>query len=98
LVLVRAPVLLTEDNSLNALALDGVMRTRDPFSLTNENYFGSDKRTRLTLLLVDLDLYPNQGETISIVTAQAQDARCLELMRWLWKICARFPTFPGCLS
>jgi hypothetical protein len=75
LVLARAPVLLTEDDSLNALALDGVMQTRDPFSLTNENYFGSDKRTRLTLLLVDLDLYPNQGETISIIAAQAQDAQ-----------------------
>lgn len=74
-VLGRSPVLLTEDNSLNALALDGVIQTRDPFSLTNENYFGSDKRTRLTLFLVDLDLYPNQGETISIVTAQAQDAQ-----------------------
>jgi hypothetical protein len=29
----------------------------------------------LTLLLVDLDLYPNQGETISIITAQAQDVQ-----------------------
>jgi hypothetical protein len=74
-VLARAPVLLTEDNSLNALALDGLIQTRDPFSLTNENYFGSDRRTRLTLLLVDLDLYPNQGETISIITAQAQDVQ-----------------------
>jgi hypothetical protein len=74
-VLGRSPVLLTEDNSLNALALDDVIQTRDPFLLTNENYYGSDKRTRLTLLLVDLDLYPNQGETISIITAQAQDAQ-----------------------
>ena len=75
LILARSPVLLTEDNSLNALVLDNVIQTRDPFSLTNENYFGADKRTRLTLLLVDLDLYPNQGETISIVTAQAQDTQ-----------------------
>jgi len=104
LVLVRAPVLLTEDNSLNALALDGVMRTRDPFSLTNENYFGSDKRTRLTLLLADLDLYPNQGETISIVTAQAQDAllrtyalavedlRKVPNVPWMSQLLVRLPT------
>ncbi|HEX3229041.1 MAG TPA: hypothetical protein VHQ95_08750 [Pyrinomonadaceae bacterium] len=104
LVLARAPVLLTEDNSLNALALDGVMRTRDPFSLTNENYFGSDKRTRLTLLLVDLDLYPNQGETISIVTAQAQDAllrtyalavedlRKVPNVPWMSQLMVRLPT------
>jgi hypothetical protein len=104
LVLARAPVLLTEDNSLNALALDGVMRTRDPFSLTNENYFESDKRTRLTLLLVDLDLYPNQGETISIVTAQAQDAllrtyalavedlRKVPNVPWMSQLMVRLPT------
>lgn len=75
LIFARSPVLLTEDNSFNALVLDDVIQTRDPFSLTNENYFGSDKRTRLTLLLVDLDLYPNQGESLSIITAQATDAQ-----------------------
>jgi hypothetical protein len=103
-VFARSPVLLTEDNSLNALALDGVIQTRDPFSLTNENYFGSDKRTRLTLLLVDLDLYPNQGETISIVTAQAQDvqlrtyALVVEDMRkvtnvpWMSQLIVRLPS------
>lgn len=70
-----APVLLTEDSSLNALALDNVNHLRDPFALTNDTYFGTDKRTRLTLLLVDLDLYPNQGETLAVITAQAQDAQ-----------------------
>lgn len=69
------PVLLTEDNSLNALALDGVVRSRDPFGVTNERYFGSDAPTRLTLLLVDLDLYPNQGESLSMISVQAQDAQ-----------------------
>lgn len=70
------PVLLTEDNSLNALTLDNELHLRDPFSTSTNSYFGSDKRTRLTLLLVDLDLYPNQGETLSTtVTAQAQDAQ-----------------------
>ena len=69
------PVLLTQDNSLNALALDGVVRTREPFAVTNDHYFGSDKRTRLTLLLVDLDLFPNQGESLSMISVQAQDAQ-----------------------
>jgi hypothetical protein len=71
-IIALPPVLLTEDNSLRALTVDGVVRTRDPFAVTNEHYFGSDKRTRLTLLLVDLDLYPNQGESLSMISVQAQ--------------------------
>src|SRR5437588_1161258 len=71
-IIALPPVLLTEDNSLNALTLDGVVCTRDPFAVTNDHYFGSDKRTRLTLLLVDLDLYPNQGESLSLISVQAQ--------------------------
>jgi hypothetical protein len=74
-IIALPPVLLTEDNSLSALTLDGVVRTRDPFGVTNDHYFGSDTRTRLTLLLVDLDLYPNQGENLSMISVQAQDAQ-----------------------
>jgi len=73
LIFALPPILLTEDNSLNALAVDSVTHARDPFPLTNDNYFGSDKRTRLTLLLVDLELF--SGETLSIITAQAVDAQ-----------------------
>jgi hypothetical protein len=69
------PILLTEDNSLNAFLLDNLIRTRDPFPITTNEYFVSDKRTRLTLLLVDLDVYANQGETLSIISAQARDAQ-----------------------
>lgn len=74
-IITRPPVILTEDNSLSALTLDSVVRTRDPFAVTNDNYFGSEKRTRLTLLLVDLDLYPNQGESLSLISVQAQNAQ-----------------------
>jgi hypothetical protein len=74
-IITMPPVLLTEDNSLSALTLDGVVRTRDPFRVTNDHYFGLDQQTRLTLLLVDLDLYPNQGETLSRISVQAQDAQ-----------------------
>jgi hypothetical protein len=69
------PVLLTQDNSLNALVLDNLIHTRDPFPITTNEYFVSNKRTRLTLLLVDLDVYANQGETLSIISAQARDAQ-----------------------
>lgn len=71
LIFAQPPILLTEDESLNALALDAVLQTRDPFPLVSDNYFGADTRTRLKLFLVDLDLY--SGETLSIITVQAQD-------------------------
>jgi len=71
LIFGQAPFLLTEDNSLKALSVDSVLLKRDPFPLQNNNYFGADKRTRITLLLVELDLF--SGETLSIVTAEAID-------------------------
>lgn len=72
LIFGQAPVVLTEDNSLNALAVDSVFLKRDPLTLSNDHYFGSDKRTRITLLMVDLELF--SGENLSIVTAQATDS------------------------
>jgi hypothetical protein len=70
-IIVREPILLTEDDSLKALSVDSVFLNRDIFPLLNNQYFGSDKRTRITLLLVDLDLL--SGESLSAVTAQAID-------------------------
>ena len=71
LIFGQAPILLTQDNSLEGLAVDSVFHLRDPIKLSNNDYFGSDKRTRLILLLVDLDLF--QGETLSIISVQAHD-------------------------
>jgi len=71
LIFAQAPILLTEDNSLKALALDSALLTRDPFALVNANYFDTDKRTRIKLLLVDLQLF--NGETSSIISVQGID-------------------------
>jgi hypothetical protein len=73
LIHLQAPILLTEDESLSALSLDAVLDTRDPFPLINDNYFGDDKRTRIKLFLVDLDLL--SSETLSIITVQGHDAQ-----------------------
>ena len=75
LIFAQAPILLTEDESLNLLTLDNVLQVRDPLATTNDSYFGSDKRTRLTLFLVDLDLF--SGETVSIISVAALDAQQL---------------------
>ena len=71
LIFLQAPILLTEDSSLQALALDSGLLTRDPFPLVSANYFGSDNRTRIKLLVVDFDLF--SGETLSTISVQGID-------------------------
>jgi hypothetical protein len=73
LIFAQPPILLTADESLDALTLDGVLHMRDPFTPINNDYFGPDKRTRIKLFLADLDLY--SGETLSLITVQALDAQ-----------------------
>jgi hypothetical protein len=65
-----APILATELNSQRAIALDAITFVRDPFAVTNLNYFGADKRTRLTLFATNLSLTPGL-----VVTAQAVDSQ-----------------------
>jgi len=67
------PVLLTEEDSDRALALDSVTLLRGPFRLANEHNFSADKRTRVTLFARNVDLLP--GESSSIVTVQAEDSQ-----------------------
>jgi len=63
------PVLLSEEGTNRALALDSVTFRHEPFSLSNPLNFSSDQRTRLLLLSANLDLQP--GDDASIVTAEA---------------------------
>ena len=67
-----APVIVTEDNTDSAVALDSPTMVRDPFPLTNIFNLGSDNRTRVMLFVTNLELAA--GENSSAVTAQAQDA------------------------
>jgi hypothetical protein len=66
-----APVLLLEDNSNRAIALDLVTQTRDPFSLTNPYNLSSDLRRRISLFVWRLGLAP--GDTASDLTVVAED-------------------------
>jgi hypothetical protein len=56
---------------LTALSVDSLTFQRDPFPLLNNDYLGNDKRTRIKLLLVDLELF--SGETLSVISAQGID-------------------------
>lgn len=65
------PVLISEESSTRAIALDSVMQMREPFPLTSSIQLGSDKRTRVMLFAMNLSLQP--GETASAVSADAED-------------------------
>ena len=65
-------LLLTEDNSNRAIALDSVTQIRDPIPVAGLNNFSQDHRTRLMLLATNFDLRP--GDTTAIVSATAQDS------------------------
>ena len=110
LIFAQEPILLTEDSSLKALAVDSVSFERDPFPLVNNNYPGNDKRTRVKLFVFDMDLFG--GETLSIVTVQAidqsqtshslpvEDLRKVPGSPWLSQLTVRLPgdLMPGQLT
>lgn len=72
LAVVQPPILLTQENSLQALALDSVTWTSEPFGVAGTHNFSTDQHTRVSLLVVNLELNP--GEPISVITAQAEDS------------------------
>lgn len=71
--LTPAPVLLAEENSERAIAVNSVTRVREPFSVIANPNFSLDHHTRLMLFARSLELLP--GENVSAVTAQAEDAQ-----------------------
>jgi len=67
-----APVLLTEENSTRAIALDSVTRLRDPLPVVNVNNFRQDHRTRVAFFGINMQL--NAGESITAVSVKARDS------------------------
>ena len=69
---VQIPILLTRENSELGVALDSATHKSEPFGVSNINNFSTDQRTRVSLFAVNADLGP--GETISAITAHAEDS------------------------
>jgi hypothetical protein len=67
-----APLLLAEEGTDSAVAVESVTRARDPFPVAQSITFGSDARTRVMLFAQNVALLP--GETPSTLTAAAEDA------------------------
>lgn len=65
---VETPVLLGEEITRRAIALDSVTWVRDPFPLVSTNNLSADGRTRI--ILFALNVHPS-----STVTAQAEDSQ-----------------------
>ena len=65
-----APVLAVAAPSLRAIALDTFLTTTEPFALNNPNYFGDDKRTRISIFSLNMILTPGL-----VITAQGVDSQ-----------------------
>lgn len=68
-----APVLLSDDVSTRAIAVESVSFTRDPFSVTSNLSWHADRRTRVMLFAMNLGFL--EGEGTNALTADAQDAQ-----------------------
>lgn len=66
------PILISEETSTRAIALDSPSWTSAPFQLNSPVPWGADRRTRIILFAMNFDLLP--GESSSVVTADAEDA------------------------
>jgi glucose/arabinose dehydrogenase len=84
-----APVLAIEANSQRAIALDTVISVRDPFMITNDQYFDVDKRTRVSLFATNLKLRHGLA-----ITAEAIDSQQLTHQLPV-EFVAGLPTFLG---
>lgn len=71
---INPPVLITEENTSNVLALDALTFVRDPFPFFTKKFFLSfDDRTRVLLFARHAALAP--GESLSAMTILAEDER-----------------------
>lgn len=96
----QTPVLITEEGTGRALALDSVTMMRDPFPLNTTFNFSQDQRTRLMLFAFNVELL--SGENSAVVTALAEDSQgsyplMVESVRkvpnfnWLTQVVVRLP-------
>ena len=68
----QGPILISRDDSTRAIAFESVTRQREPFSRLARVQFGPDAKTRVMLFAKNLQL--QAGETVSAVSADAEDA------------------------
>ena len=65
----KPPVLISEESSTRAVAVDSITRKHEPLSATSEASLGPDNRTRVMLFAMDVDSAAGAAD----VTAAAED-------------------------
>jgi len=71
LTLTGVPLVLTEQSTSNAAALNSVTFVRGPFQILDSHNFSADGHTRIILFTSDLGLAQQQNPSSSIVSVQA---------------------------
>jgi hypothetical protein len=71
-VSITPPLLISQETSTRAIALDSLSFKSEPFALVSPYAAGPDRRTRVMLFAMNLILQPE--EDLSVVTADAEDA------------------------
>ncbi len=99
------PVLLTEDNSESAIAVDALTWLRDPFPLTRSYNFGNDLRTRVSLSARNVHLLPEEDAGAVIASAEDEFGNVVPLtveyvgvvpnFNWLSQVIIRLPDSVG---
>lgn len=95
------PVVLTEESSSRALALDSVLWTQDPFPVDSVLNFSQDQRTRLLLLVANIDLQPGDDASVVMVSGRGSTGPSYPLLvenvnkvpsfEWITQVVARLP-------
>ncbi|MGI9106424.1 MAG: S8 family serine peptidase [Pyrinomonadaceae bacterium] len=70
---VGPPLLLTEENSNQAIAMDSVTLMRGPFPLIKTHHLSTERGTRIMLLARNVAL--QSGESLSVLTAELEDSQ-----------------------
>jgi uncharacterized protein GlcG (DUF336 family) len=63
-------ILISEETSTRAVAVDSVTQQHEPFSMTSPVRWGSDGRTRIMIFAMGLNLQPGEGPTDVIADAE----------------------------
>jgi uncharacterized repeat protein (TIGR01451 family) len=85
------PLLLTQENTSRAVALDSVTMVGEPFRLSNLHNFSSDHRTRVMLFATGIELLP--GEDPSAVVVHLEDPRFNQTFSLLVEDIRKVPGF-----
>ena len=92
------PLIVTEENTGRAVALDSVTLAGEPFPLTNIHNFSVDQRTRVVLFASGIDLMPNESISVQIedilnrsYPLVVEDVRKVPNFDWLTQIVVKLP-------